>query len=116
MSTHPFTKAQKREIRRLAGLAHERELSAAARELQSEFERWQRGEIDVFVLNDKIHKFHDGVSRDLFKQYAMGQPYWSLASAIARGVLKESEVSPSILEDLRSVIDLARQFQQEDGR
>jgi len=82
--------------------------------LQSEFERWRRGEIDVFVLNDHIHKFHDGVARDLYKRYAMGEAEWSLASAIARDVVKELEVDPPILQNLRSVIDFARQMRQED--
>jgi hypothetical protein len=114
MSTYPFTKAQKREIRRLAGLAYERELAKAAGELQSEFERWRGGEIDVFALNDHIHKFHDGASRDLYKRYVMGEAKWSLAAAIARGIVQESKVDPVILESLRSVIDLIRQMSQED--
>jgi hypothetical protein len=114
MSSHPFTKAQRREIGRLAGLAHERELSAAAAELQSQFEKWRCREIDVFILNEQIHKFHDGVSRDLYKRYAMGEAHWSVASAIARGVLKESEVDAAVIENLRSVIELARQMSQED--
>jgi hypothetical protein len=67
MSARPFTKAQRREVRRLTGLAHERELSTAAGRLQSEFDRWRRGEIDVFILNECIHKFHDGTSRELYK-------------------------------------------------
>jgi hypothetical protein len=108
MSVRSFSKAQRREIRRLAGMAHERELDAAAAELQLEFERWRRKEIDVFVLNDHIHKFHDGVSRDLYKRYAMGDAEWSVASAVARDVLKESEIDCSILETLRGVIELAR--------
>jgi hypothetical protein len=114
MSMRPFTKAQRREIRRLAGLAHERELGTATGQLQSEFDRWRRGEVDVFVLNDHIHKFHDGVSRDLYKRYAMGEVEWSVASAIAREILKESEVDRSILDALRSVIELAQQMRQED--
>jgi hypothetical protein len=113
MSTRPFTKAQRKEIRRLAGLAHEKELSTAAGQLHSEFDRWRRGEIDVFVLNDHIHKFHDGVSRDLYKSYAMGEVEWSVVSAIAREVLKESDIDPSVLEALRSMIDLVRQRRQE---
>lgn len=115
MNAHSFTKAQRREIRRLAGLAHERELGVAAGRLQAEFERWRRGEFDVFVLNDHIHKFHDGVSRDLFKRYCMGDEEWSVASAIDREVLKESEVDRPILEALRGVIEFARQMRTEDG-
>jgi hypothetical protein len=94
-------------------LAHERELSTAAGQLQSEFDRWRRGEIDVYVLNDHIHKFHDGVSRELYKRYAMGEAEWGVASAIAREVLNESEIDRSILEGLRSMIEWGRQTRQE---
>jgi hypothetical protein len=36
------------------------------------------------------------------------------ASVIARDVVKELEVDPPILQNLRSVIDFARQMRQED--
>lgn len=114
MSTPSFAKAQRRELQRLSGLAHRRELSAAAGQLQSEFDRWRRGEIDVFVLNDYIHKFHDGVSRELYKRYAMTEAERGVASAIAREVLKEPEIDHSILEGLRSLIEGSRQMRRED--
>ena len=114
MSTRSFTKTERREIRRLAGLAHERELSSAVADLQSTFEQWRNGKIDVFALNDQIHKYHDGISRELYKKYAMGETHWSVASAIARGVLRESEVLPTLMENLQSVIELAREINRED--
>jgi len=114
MNMDSFTKGQRREICRLAGLAHERELSTAAGSLESEFGRWRRGEIDVFELNEHIHKFHDGVSRELYKAYAMGRPEFSVAGAIVRRVLKESEVDPAILEGLRRLIELGRETEQEN--
>jgi hypothetical protein len=98
----------------LAGLAHERELSNAAADLQARFEEWRSGRIDVFALNEQIHRYHDGVSRDLYKRYSMGEAHWSVASAIARGILKESEVLPILLDSLRSVVDLAREMNRED--
>jgi hypothetical protein len=105
-----LTKAQKRELRRLAGLAYERELSAASANLQGEFERWRKGEIDVFMLNELIHQFHDGVARDLYKLYAMGQPVWGVGAAIARGVLKKEEVNPVILEYVQGPVEFAREY------
>ena len=69
MPAPPLTKKQKAELRRLAGLAHERELSEALTNLESEFGRWRIGEISVFELNDRIHEFHHGLSRDLYKLY-----------------------------------------------
>jgi hypothetical protein len=82
--------------------------------LQARFADWREGRIDVFALNEQIHKYHDGVSRDLYKRYAMGEAHWSVASAIARGILKESEVLPALVKSLRSVIDLAREMDRED--
>ena len=61
MGLRSFSKAQKREVRRLAGLAHERELAAAVDNLRAQFERWRAGEFDVFELNERIHQFHDGI-------------------------------------------------------
>ena len=111
-----LSKTQKREVRRLSGIAYEKELSMAAGELQSQFERWRRGEFDVFVLNEHVHKFHDGISRELYKRYAMGDADWSLASAIGRDILKESEVDPAIVAILRNVIDMARRAGIDDER
>jgi hypothetical protein len=116
MSTRSFTKAERREIRRLAGLAHERELRSAAADLHAKFKEWRDGKIDVFALNEHIHKYHDGISRELYKRYAMGEAHWSVASAIARGVLQETEVLPALVENLRNVIDLAREMSREDEK
>jgi len=116
MSTRPLTKAQIKEVRKLAGLAYERELAKAAGDLQGQFESWRRGEIDVFKLNERIHQFHDGISRDLYKKYVLGEATWNLAAAIRNDVVKESEVNPLILENLRSLIELDQHFTDLDKK
>ena len=98
-STFP-TKSQKREIRRLAAIAHERELTQAATKLLQQFHRWQKKEIDVFQLNKSIHDFHDGIARDLYKSYAMVDPYWGAVHAISNGILREDEVDAEIFKRL----------------
>ena len=110
MSTCPLSKAQLREVRRLGGIAYERELNNAASDLQAQFESWRKGEIDVFALNEQIHKYHNGISRDLYKQYTMGEPTWNLAAAINQNVIKEAEVDSRILENIRSLIGLVEQI------
>lgn len=115
MNVQPLTKAQMKEVRKLAGVAYERELAKAARDLRDQFDSWQRGEMDVFELNERIHQFHNGVSRDLYKQYAMGQASWNLAAAIRNDVVKESEVNPLIYENLKSLIEINRQFADLDN-
>jgi len=113
MPARPLTKKQKAELRRLAGLAHERELSAALSNLESEFGRWRRGEISVFELNDRIHRFHHGVSRDLYKLYDPRDAEIVVPGAIARGTLKEQEVDPALLRNVAELIEFAKRRRQE---
>ena len=48
----------KRLVREWAAIAHDRDLRKALSELRAEFDRWERGEIDSFELNDLVHRFH----------------------------------------------------------
>jgi hypothetical protein len=113
MAAAPITKKQRAELRRLADLAHERELSTALHDLELEFERWQKGEISVFALNESIHKFHHGVSRDLYKLYDPRDAELTVPAAIARGTLREDEVDQSLLENLAELIQFAKRRLQE---
>ena len=87
-------------------------MSAAIRELDLEFERWKNGEISVFALNERIHKFHHGISRDLYRR----RPAWAeltVPGAIARGTLRQDEIDPSLLQNLAELIQFAKRRQQE---
>ena len=95
------SKKQRRELRELQGLAWERELEDALRSLRRDFEIWERGEISVFELSDRIHKFHNGRSRELFNTYSGSLEVWWIAHTIARGVIDESELS----DDLHEVLE-----------
>jgi hypothetical protein len=59
-------KSNRRKLRELAGVAYTRELSAELAKLEGDFGQWRSGEIDPFELSDRIHRFHDGISRDLW--------------------------------------------------
>jgi len=62
-------KAVKRQLREMVGAAHEAALRQALTKLEEEFGRWQRGEIDPFELTDRIHRFHQGPAREIYKQF-----------------------------------------------
>ena len=113
MPAPPLTKKEKAELRRLAGLAHERELFAALSNLESEFGRWRSGEISVFELNDHVHRFHHGVSRDLYTLYDPRDAEMVVPGAIARGTLQEQEVDLALLKNLAELIEFAKRRQQE---
>ena len=105
MSAKDFTKSQRKEIRRLGGIAYQRDLELATGKLENEFVRWRKGEIDVFELNQRIHDFHDGPSRDLYKFYVLGEFHWGVASGLASGILDESEVDADIRQKMTGLID-----------
>lgn len=116
MNAQTFTKAQKREIRRLAGLAYKREMSSAAAALEEDFKRWRRGELDVFELNEQIHKHHDGISRELYKQYAMGDPGCAVALAVRRGFLTDKDVPADIMSSIGGMVEFFKEFTAEKCR
>jgi hypothetical protein len=91
-------KSLKQKLRQLAGIAYERELAIATEALQLEFLRWRRNEIDVFELNDHIHEFHKGISRELYNRYSGNELINSIcvSSALHRGVLSRDEVGEEV--------------------
>jgi hypothetical protein len=93
-----LTKGQKRKLRELNALAYARELETALAALERDFAWWRAGKIDPFELSDRIHAFHDGVSRDLWKTYEMSPMFAAtVRDALERKVLSEAEVPPEVL-------------------
>lgn len=103
------SKANKRKLRELARVAYARELGAELSKLEAEFTRWRSGSIDPFELSDRIHRFHDGVSRDLYVLYDRLPPSHSVARALALKVFQESEVPSDILEALEQPLEFYRE-------
>jgi hypothetical protein len=91
-------------LRDLAGLAYRRELGNELAKLEMDFTRWRSGEIDPFELSDRIHRFHDGVSRDLYVTYRDIPPLRTVPRAIACQVIDRTEVPVEILEELEQII------------
>jgi len=101
-------KKKRKALRELAGKAHERELTQALSDLEAGFKAWRKGEMSCFELSDLIHKFHDGTSRDIWKRYAYLKPDISVPAAVGRGILKEDEIPPAMLEEMKASIEFFR--------
>lgn len=109
-----YSKAQRRALRELAGLAHRRELERELAELEAHFKAWREGQIGPFALNDRIHEFHNGPSRDLWKTYVMLHAEMVVPTAVVRGVLQENELPADLLESMRPILDYRRTQREQD--
>ena len=96
----------KRALRQLAGRAYEVELGRALTALQSQFGRWERGEINAFDLSEEIHRFHQGPARELYLCYATGHPKAAVAHAIATGILERTQIAPDVLDELAGALSM----------
>ena len=106
----------RKALRELADEAHERELTRALSDLETGFKAWRKGEMSCFELNDLIHKFHDGTSRNIWKRYAYLKPDQSVPVAVAHGILKEDEIPPAMLEEMKGSIEALRHIDEGPGR
>jgi len=97
-------KRMKRLVREWAGIAHDRDLRTALGELRIQFGRWERGEISSFELNEFVHQFHDGISREIWKRYASSHLEPAVASAVAAGVLRKEELPTELLQHIAGLI------------
>lgn len=101
-----YSKKTKKEVRRLAGLAHERELEKALTDLNSKFKQWEKKELDPFELDDEIHKFHNKISREIFKKYnSYNMEDHFVAAAIVNGIIDKDEVDPKAYQELELLIE-----------
>lgn len=109
-----WSKRQRRELRILQGVAWERQLEDALRELHSDFETWDRGEISGFELSDRVHNFHNGRSRELYNMYSGSLDHFLIELDVARGIIDEAELSDDLLDLLKDQIARWRERLQDE--
>ncbi len=100
-----FNRGEKSKLRQLASEAWEAELTNALDELFERFCIWADDGISAMDLSEEIHQFHNGISRELYKIYAMLPPPLAVARAVAVGILDEESLDPSLREKLHPLIE-----------
>jgi len=96
-----FTKSQKKHLRKMVGIAYKRHMEKAMAKLQQEFKSWNEGAINVWELNQKIHEYHNELSRDLYKMYVLAKPDIALAFAINNHILDLDEIREDCRSDIK---------------
>lgn len=96
----------------MAGVAYEREMAAALDKLLAAFQEWKQGGTTVFDLDEKIHQYHNGTARELYKQYATGDPDMAVLLALAKGILKIEELNEDCRSFYQERLDRLRDWQE----
>jgi hypothetical protein len=104
-----YPKHIKRQLRKLADQAHERELAQALSQLAANFDAWRAGEINAFELNHLIHKHHQGPARKLYGIYNDLEPDLLVGRAVVMGLLPEDAISEEIWPYIQNAVDFSRQ-------
>ncbi len=89
----------------MAGIAYERDMSRCLEVVKKNFEWWERKEITVWELNDKIHEYHNDIARELYKIYEMNDPHIAVACGIRQGVLDKKEVNEDCMSKLHGILE-----------
>jgi hypothetical protein len=95
-----LSKKTRKEFRKLLGKAYSKELDQHLFDLSIKFDDWKNKKIDCWDLNDHIHKFHDGISRDLFNTYnASGMDdIFMISRALANDLIQKEEIPDEAIE------------------
>ena len=105
-----LTKADKKKVRQLAGIAWERELRGELRSIADAIDEMENGSLSPFDVNDRIHKFHNGASRDLYKQYSASLPWLGVSRVYFDCVLTDDDLMDASDEVRTGIAEFAANF------
>lgn len=92
-------------VRELLGIAYARELDSHLLDLSEKFDDWKTKKMSCGDLNECIHKFHDGISRDLWNTYnarSIHQLYL-VGRAYSLKLLKKEEIPEELLDAVEKI-------------
>jgi hypothetical protein len=95
-----LSKPVRKTLRHWTAIAYERELSIELRKLSEFFDQFKSGKNSPFEVSEAIHKFHDGIARELYGTYVLcrGEEQMLVSSAVSNGILSREELPAELLE------------------
>lgn len=57
------------------------------------------------ALNDLLHRFHEGTSREIWKWYATNRLEPALAWAVSAGILRRDELPAELLRHIAGLVE-----------
>ncbi len=106
-----FNKSDRRRVRELADIAWERQLRDELLAIGDAITAMRNNTITPHDVNQLIHQFHNGTSRELYNRYSGGQIWIAVCRAHYDGILSDedvSDVSEKLRDELRRFADTYR--------
>ena len=100
-----YPKQIKKELKKLSDLAYRRELDKELEKMAKQFDDWRQRRMNCFELNEKIHEFHNGVSRELWSKYESRHEDFMVTVAIVKNIIKKEEISLKAFEHIKDLIE-----------
>ena len=108
-----YSKKIRKRLKELTALAYERELETELKLLHEKFNDWENGKTNCFELNEHIHKFHNGTSKEIWKKYNYTDPDMIVSSAVAFEILKRDEVPEETLDIIDRRVKLIQEINED---
>ena len=91
-------------IREHADRAWETENRIALGALADKFDQWREDKLATDELDHAVHEYHDGIGRDIWKRYVLGDPALALVRAVLAGVIDRDSLAPEVLEHIEPML------------
>jgi hypothetical protein len=105
-----FTRSETKLLRALVEEAWAEELNNSLEEQFDNFKKWADDAMSPFEVVEKMHLFHNGVARELYKKYSGPLVSTTVAKAIAENHIDESELSDELIAKLKGEIATFRKL------
>lgn len=96
-----YSKTAYKKMKELSGKAYERELHEEMDKLAGQFQLWRDNQIDIWDLEEAVHKFHNGPSRKLYARYTDLSPEQVLPYALHKGLVSDADLPEEIADEMR---------------
>jgi len=114
MTELQMSKATKRRLRELAGIAYERELRKALQPVEQALADMHAGKRNAFEVSEVIHQFHQKPARELWIRYARSSLEMAIHSALFENVITPEEIPEEARQWFVERVEYYRALQNSD--
>jgi hypothetical protein len=115
MMRYEYSNADRKLIRKLADIAWERQLRAEIAKIGRVISEMASGDLSPFDANERVHDFHNGISRELYILYSGSDPWFAVCRAHFDGVLTDNDIAGASDKLRKGLQQFAERFRENLG-